>query len=165
MSNAMINSKTPFDRTFDALMGRELQRINAHLPKQRRALSELLKLSNPTVEAVDGSTILLKSSELNALAEIVPAEYRDRVKLPFIIVRCMDLGRSVYTISGDLIEDFTVQKILGNTTDDFHELYEHKELTFLYRPQLTELLNQFHSLIVIGFGIPTELKNYGPSRD
>jgi uncharacterized protein (UPF0216 family) len=159
-----MNAKAPFDRVFDALIGRELQRINAHLPKQRRALSELLKLSNPTVEAVDGSSILLKSSELNALAEIVPAEYRDRVKLPFIIVRRMDLGKSVYTVSGDLIEDFTVQKIIGNT-DDFHELYKHNEPAFLYRPQLTELLNQFHSLVVIGFGIPNELRNYGPSRD
>jgi len=161
----MINSKAPFDRVFDALMGRELQKINAHLPKQRRALSELLKLSNPTVEAVDGSSILLKSSELNALAGIVPVEYRDRVKLPFIIVRRMDLGRSVYTVSGDLIEAFAVQKILGNTTDDFHELYKHNEHTFLYRPQLIELLHRFHSLVVIVFGIPTELQNYGPSRD
>ena len=160
-----MNAKAPFDRVFDALIGRELQRINAQLPKHRRTLSELSRLSDPTVEAVDGSSILLKSSELNALAEIVPAEYRDRVKLPFIIVRRMDLGKSVYTVSGDLIEDFTVQKILGNTTGDFHELYKHNEHTFLYRPQLTELLNQFHSLVVIGFGIPRELHNYGPSRD
>lgn len=165
MSKAMMNSKIPFDRAFDALMGRELQRINAHLPKQRRPLNELLKLSNPTVEAVDGSSILLKSSELNALAGIVPAEYRDRVKLPLIVVRRMDLGRSVYTVSGDLIEDFTVQKILGNTTDDFHDLYKHNEPTFLYRPQLVELLHQFHSLVAIGFGIPKELQNYGPRRD
>jgi len=160
-----MSAKAPFDRAFDALIGRELQKINAHLPKQRRALGELLNLRNPSVEAVDGSAILLKSSELNALAEIVPAEYRDRVKLPFLIVRRMDLGKSVYTVSGDLIEDFTIQKILGNTTDDFHELYKHKERAFLYRPQLTELLNQFHSLVVIGFGIPNELRNYGPSRD
>jgi len=158
-----MDSKTHFDRVFDALIGRELQRINSHLPKKRRSLSELLKVSDPTVEAVDGSSILLKSSELDALAEIVPTEYRDRVKLPFVIIRRMDLGRSAYTVLGDLIEDFTVQKILGNTTDDFHELYKHNQHSFLYRPQLTELLIRFHSLIIIGFGIPRELQGYGPS--
>ena len=158
-----MDSKTHFDRVFDALIGRELQRTNSHLPKKRRSLSELLKVSDPTVEAVDGSSILLKSSELDALAEIVPTEYRDRVKLPFVIIRRMDLGRSAYTVLGDLIEDFTVQKILGNTTDDFHELYKHNQHSFLYRPQLTELLIRFHSLIIIGFGIPRELQGYGPS--
>ena len=161
----MINPKTPFDRAFDTLMGRELQRINAHLPKERRSLRDLLKLNDPTVEAVDGSPILLKSSELNALAEIVPDEYRDRVKLPFVIVRRMDLGKSVYTVSGDLIEDFTIQKILGNLTDDFHQLYKHKEQSFLYRPQLVDLVNRFHTLVIIGFGIPRELQSYGPNRD
>lgn len=161
----MFDSRTSFNRVFDALMGRELKSLNAHLPKQRRALSELLKVSDPTVEAVDGSLILLKSSELNELAEIVPAEYRDRVKLPFIVVRRMDLGRSVYTVSGDMIEDFTVQKILGNTGDDFHQLYKHRDPTFLYRPQLTELLQRFHSLVVIGFGIPKELGDYRSSLD
>jgi uncharacterized protein (UPF0216 family) len=156
----MINPKTPFDRAFDVLMGRELQRINAHLPKQRRTLGELLKLNNPTAEAVDGSPILLKSTELTALAEIVPEEYRDRVRLPFVIVRRMDLGKSVYTVSGNLIEDFTIQKILGNMTEDFHQIYRYKEQSFLYRPQLVDLLNRFHSLVVIGFGIPKELQGY-----
>ena len=161
----MFDSRSHFDRAFDALMGRELQKLNSHLPKQRRALSELLEASDPTVEAVDGSSILLKSSELNELAKVVPAEYRDRVKLPFVVVRRMDLGKSVYTVSGDMIEDFTLQKILGNTQDDFHQLYKHRDPTFLYRPQLTELLQRFHSLVVIAFGLPKELSDYRPSLD
>ena len=152
----MFNSKTPLDRAFDALLGRELQKLNAHLPKQRHNLTELLKLNDPTIEAVDGSSILLKSSELHELAKIVPEQYRDRVKLPFMIIRRMDLGKSVYVVSGDRVEDFTIQKMLGNTDDDYHDLYKHRERTFLYRPHLTELLRRFHSLVVIGFGLPKE---------
>jgi uncharacterized protein (UPF0216 family) len=152
----MFSSKTTMDRAFDALLGRELQKLNAHLPKERHTLAELLKLNDPTVEAVDGSSILLKSEELRDVAKIVPEQYRDRIKLPFVIIRRMDLGKSVYVVSGDRIEDFAVQKILGNTNDDFHDLYKHREQTFLYRPHLTELLRRFHSLVVIGFGLPKE---------
>ena len=43
-------------------------------------MSELLKgNADATVEAVDGSTILLKASELQDLATIVPVEYHDRI--------------------------------------------------------------------------------------
>ena len=56
-------------------------------------------------------------------------------------------------------------KILGNTTDGFHELYKHEKQTYIYRPELTELVRRFHSLVVIGFSIPEELVDYASNRD
>ena len=149
----------------DAVLGRELRNLNIHLPKQRRTLSELLKSANPSAEAADGSTIVLKRTELEELAKIVPAEYQDHLKLSIIVLRRMELGRSVYTISGELLEDFTVKKILKLTDEGYYAMYRHKEPTFLYRPQITELVSRFHSLIVIGFGIPKELSDYALRRD
>ena len=147
----------------DAVLGHELRKLNTHLPKQRRSLTELLKLKDPTVEATDGSAIVLKRSELEELARIVPPEYQDRVKLPIIIMRRMDLGRSIYTVSGERVEEFTVKKILGLTDDEYYQMYRDQEPAYLYRPQVTELLRKFHSVFVIAFGIPKELADYGPS--
>ncbi len=161
----VLNSKGTLERAMDAVLGRELRTLNTHLPKQRRTLSELLKSANPTVEAADGSAIVLKRSELEELAKIVPAEYQDRFKLPIIVLRRIELGRSVYTISGGSLEEFTVKKILKLTNDDYYAMYKNEEPTFLYRPQVTELVGRFHSLIVIGFGIPNELSDYAPRRD
>ena len=161
----MFRSKDTLDRAFDALIGREIRNLNTHLPKRRRTLNELLKVADPTIEAIAGSSILLKSSELQDLAQNVPQEYHDRVKLPFIILRRMDFGKSVYTVSGDWIEEFTVKKILGMTDLDYHDMYRDKEQTFLYKPHVTELLNRFHSLVVIAFGVPRELADYALSRD
>jgi len=148
----------------DAVLGHELRKLNTHLPKQRRSLTELLKLKDPTVEATDGSAIVLKRSELEELARIVPPEYQDRVKLPIIIMRRMDLGRSIYTVSGERVEEFTVKKILGLTDDEYYQMYRDQEAAYLYRPQVTELLRKFHSVFVIAFGIPKELADYDPSR-
>jgi len=161
----MFNSKGTLERTFDALLGREIRKLNTHLPKHRRTLKELLRDEDPTLPTVDGSTIVLRKEETQELAQIVPPEYHDSLKLPIIILRRMELGRSLYTVSGDKVEEFTVKKILGKTTDDYHTLYLDDKTLYLYRPDVSELLRRFHSLVVIGFGIPKELSDYAPNRD
>jgi uncharacterized protein (UPF0216 family) len=161
----MYSSKHPMDRALDALMSYELRRLNNHLPKEKRCLSELLELTDPTIEAVDGSLLLLKTVDLQELSKVVPKEYWDRVQVPFVILRRTDLGRSIFTVVGGRFEELTVQKILGNTTDGFHELYKHREQMFLYRPEVTALVMKLPSLIVIGFGVSTELADYVSRRD
>ena len=161
----MYNPNGPLERAMDAVIGHEVRKLNNHLPKKRLTLNELLKSDHPTVETIDGSSIIINKAELQELANIVPAEYHDRMKLPIIILRRMELGRAVHTVAGERIEEFTVKKILGLTSDGYHQMYKETEPTFLYRPQVVELLRRFHSLIVLGFGIPKELSDYAPSRD
>jgi hypothetical protein len=152
------------ERTFDALLGRELRKLNTHLPKQRRSLKDLLTEIDPTLPAMDGSTIVLKKEEIEELARIVPPEYYEAVRLPIIVLRRMELGKSVYTVSGARVEEVTVKKMLGKTHADFHTMYSEHEPLFLYRPDVSELVRRFHSLVVIGFGIPKELSDYAPNR-
>ena len=163
-SERTFNSRDTLGRTFDALLGRELRKLNTHLPRERRSLKELLTQANPTIPTMDGSNIILKREELEQLGEIVPQTYHDAIKLPIIILRRMDLGRSVYTISGDKVEQFTIKKILGRTKAEFHAMHSDNEPLFLYRPDVSELVRIFHSLVVIGFGIPKELSDYAPNR-
>jgi len=160
----LFDTRSTLERTFDALLGRELRKLNDHLPKQRRSLKEMLNETDPTIPSVDGSTIVLRKEEMEKLAEIVPREYHDLLKLPIIVLRRMELGKSVYTVSGDKLEQFTVKKILGKTTAEYHAMYLDDKPLYLYRPDLSELLRKFHSLIVIGFGVPKELADYAPNR-
>lgn len=160
----MYNSKGTLERTFDALLGGELRKLNTHLPKQRRSLKQLLTETDPNLPAVDGSSIVLKKDEIEQLARIVPPEYYDAVKLPLIILRRMELGKSVYTVSGDKVEEFTVRKILGRTAEGYQAMYLEDTPLFLYRPDVSELMRRFHSLVVIAFGIPKELSDYVPNR-
>jgi len=160
----MFNSKSTLERTFDALLSRELRKLNTHLPKQRRTLKELITEEDPTIPTIDGSTILMRKSEIAELAKIVPPEQYGNLKLPFIVLRRMELGRSVYTVSGDRVEEFTVKKILGRTSASYNTMYSDHDPLFLYRPDVSELVRRFHSLVVIGFGIPKELADYEPNR-
>lgn len=161
----MFKSKGTLDRAFDAVLSHEIQKLNTHLPKQRQTMSELLRRTDPTVEAVDGSSILLRTAELEELSMIVPKEYQDRLRLPILVLRRTELGKSTYTVAGEPIEEFTVKKILGATETDYREMYTDRAPFFLYRPQVVELLRKYHSLFVIGFGVPRELWDYARSRD
>lgn len=161
----MFESKGPLERAFDAVLSHEIRKLNTHLPKFRRTMSELLKGTDQTVEAVDGTSILLKAAELEELASIVPKGYQHRLKLPIIILCRMDLGKSIYTVAGEPIEEFAVKKILGTTDANYREMYRDRASFFLYRPQVVELVQKYHSLFVIGFGVPRELSDYVCSRD
>ncbi len=164
--NEMSESRTAFDKAFDVLIGREIQRLNNHLPKQRKYLKDLLAQDDDTeIEAADGTKLLLRRAELQAMGRIVPVEYHEKLRVPFIILRRMEMGKSVYTVVGDQLEAFTIQKILGLTNDSFHEMHKYTKQLFLYKPEVAELVRKFHSLIVIGFGIPQEFSGYTRKRD
>jgi uncharacterized protein (UPF0216 family) len=164
--NEMYDSRTAIDKAFDALIGREIQRLNNQLPKQRKCLKDLLAHDDDTtIEVVDGTKLLLRRVELQAIGKLVPMEYHEKLRIPFIILRRMEMGKSVYTVVDDQLETFTIQKILGLTNDSFHEMYKHTRQLSLYRREIAELVRKFHSLIVIGFGIPQELSDYARKRN
>lgn len=145
-----------YDRIMRRLIKEEVRRINLHLPKYSKSLSELLEEKEPKVEAVDGSLIIMRRSELEELARAVPKEHHKQFKLPIVVIRRMSLGRGVFTLVGGKVECFAVKKILGLTSLSFDEMSQ-DEPCHLYRPQVQELLRKFKSLIIIGFGVPEEL--------
>ncbi|HXZ97999.1 MAG TPA: DUF61 family protein [Candidatus Acidoferrum sp.] len=161
----MYESRGTLDRVLDAILGREIRKLNAHLPRKRRTLIELLASGDPSVETVDGTSIVLRKGELEELAKLIPQRYHDRLKLPIILLRRMDLGKSIYTVGGEPVEELAVRKILGETETDYPPMKKDDRPFLIYRPQVSELLRKFHSLFVIAFGVPRELSDYAPNRD
>jgi uncharacterized protein (UPF0216 family) len=88
---------------------------------------------------------LLRNNEIRKLAEIVPDDDLGRLKLPIVIIRRMELGKSVYTVAGGRVEEATLRRILDMTDLDHKDLTSERDTTFLYRPQITELLRKFHT--------------------
>jgi len=70
-----------------------------------------------------------------------------------ILLRRADLGPGAYTVLGDPYEEYAVS-ILSTTSDvDFEDFKRQRTgpPTF-YKPQVSQLLRKFHSLVTIGFG-------------
>lgn len=151
--------ESPMERAFSALLRDEVRKLNVHLPKGRKSLKELLAEEDPTVPTLDGKKITMRKEALMQLAKIVPAELHEKLKLPFVIIRRMDLGKSVFVVSGDKLEEYTVKHVLGLSDRPFDQYLEDREPLFLYKPHVSELIRKFHSLVVLAFDVPREIRS------
>ena len=138
------------------MLQNELRKLNAHLPKNRKTIRELLAEDQPAVSTVGGEKVTMKKPEVEALSAELPGDLHDRVKLPIVLLRRRDLGAGAFTLLGDSYEEYALSRLLGDykgTLADFQRSRESPKI--FYKPQVSELMRRFHSLIVVGFG-PSE---------
>jgi uncharacterized protein (UPF0216 family) len=142
------------DRFLDVTLQNELRELNKHLPKNRKTIRELLTEDLPTVSTVGGEKVTMKKGEVEALSAELPDSLRDRIKLPIVFLRRRDLGAGAFTLLGDSYEEYALSKLLGDykgTPADF--IRSRESPTIFYKPQVSELMRRFHSLVVVGFGL------------
>ncbi len=141
------------DRFLDAMLRDEIRRLNTHLPKNRKTLIELLQEASPTVPSVGGQEIPLRKNELEDIAMLLPDEVKDRVRLPFVVSRRKELGAGAYSVLGDKYEEYAVALLSGSFGGGFQEFMQQRpESVVFYKPQISDLVRRFHSLVTIGFG-------------
>jgi uncharacterized protein (UPF0216 family) len=142
------------DGFFDVMLQNELRKLNTHLPKNRKTIRELLAEDPPTVSTVSGEKVTMKKAEIEALSAELPEALRDKVKLPIVLLRRRDLGAGAFTLLGDSYEEYALSRVLGDydgAQADFRQARESPKV--FYKPQVSELMRRFHSLIVVGFGL------------
>ncbi len=145
------------DSIADTMLKDEMRRLNMHLPKKRLTVREFLGEENPSVPCVDGSRIVMKRDELESLANSLPEGLPGKVKLPLVLLRRMDLGLGAFTLLGDTVEEYALSLLTERIQGSLEEFrMSQKPPTVFYKPQVSELLRRFHSLIVIGFGLPSD---------
>jgi uncharacterized protein (UPF0216 family) len=141
------------DRFVDAVLRGELKRLNSHLPKNRRTLEDLLADSSPTVSSISGHPIRMKKGELEELSQSLPAEAPGKIRLPIVLLRRRDLGTGAFTILGDPYEEYSILLLTNGFNGTFEDFRRQTYGTVtIYKPQVSQLLRRFHSLIAIGFG-------------
>ena len=142
------------DGFFDVILQNELRKLNTHLPKNRKTVRELLAEDSPNVSTVGGEKVTMKKAEIEALSAELPEALRDKVKLPIVLLRRRDLGAGAFTLLGDSSEEYALSRVLGDYNGaqaDFRQARESPKV--FYKPQVSELMRRFHSLIVVGFGL------------
>jgi uncharacterized protein (UPF0216 family) len=107
----------------------ELKTFNAHLPRKRKVLSELLEEDHPYVIGHDGSAHFFKRKELESLSKLLDQEEAHSLWLPILLeVRLDQEGITIRSRKG--IEAKIFSKILRMPvvhTEDF---------ITIFRPQL-----------------------------
>lgn len=139
-----------FERGFieraSRILAREIERINDHLPKESRTLKELLEMKEPKVLTIAGDELIMDRRELELLADIVPVHHHDKLKLPIVILRMIEMGEGVYMICGGDLEAQAIAKVLGPNAVHYHD-----GRAFLYKPYIAILRSKLRTTTVIGF--------------
>ena len=142
-----------FDDKLSNFLKHEIDSINSHLPKKRVSLSVALKGYNVYVSN-DNIQLYIDKKEIDLILSICPSEKEKDVLLPILIIRRRDLGLGTYVISGELIDQFLILKVLDKFEGswvEFIEIPHPKHLTFLYKPDLITLRKMLPTSTVIGF--------------
>ncbi|MCS7097305.1 MAG: DUF61 family protein [Candidatus Methanomethylicia archaeon] len=142
----------PLDKRFDRILNliheTDIKKLNDHLPKEYRTLKAIISNGLYVFKAKNDSDIIIDPGEVEFIGKILPVNFHDKLKLPFIFIRRMDLGKGVYELLGDKIEAFTILKILYGDVE-----FEKVSIPLrLYRPQIFKLKTILPTSIIIAFG-------------
>ncbi len=145
------------ERMLDRIWRSEVERINEHLPREFKSLSELLKSQTPHVTTRSGSPLILDREELELIAKIAPKKLHEKIRLPIVLLRRLDLGRGVFQVLGGKAEAYVVLKILGEKRAE--EIGESDLPLYLYKPQVFKLKKALRTCTVIGFSFTSEFRS------
>lgn len=124
---------------------KQLRELSRDLPRVRLPLARLLEMDNPFVETVGGDLHYFDKRELRELAEILPSELHDKLKLPLVFRRSVEIGESLYFLDGGEVEVEVLKKLLGLSYIPFIQ-----KKYYTYKPVIAKLISRFPSTVVVG---------------
>ena len=119
-----------YEKVLQRYLSDELKVVNAHLPRQRKSLCELLDEEYPQVICSGGGVQSFKKKELAYLAGLLNDEECRRLLLPMLIEVLPDQGEAT-VLSREGIEEKVISHILEMP------LVRTERGIRIYRPQLS----------------------------
>jgi uncharacterized protein (UPF0216 family) len=109
-------SDKSFDR-YESLLSNILRSVNDSLPKHVVRYRDVVELGMEGVETVGGSFHRFDRNDLEKLAKQLPENILDRLHLPFVFVKSIEIEESVYILRvyGSEAEAFQMLMGLENT--------------------------------------------------
>ncbi len=137
---------------FDRILEHEIDTANDHLPSKRVSLKDILAKGDYFYQTRGGEPSAFRKEEIERLLELVPEHLHSEIRLPLIILRRMDLGPGMFTLSGGKTELYLLCKIIeGEVTIEWNGISEWVLVEQFVRPQIQILRRLFPSTTVIGF--------------
>ncbi len=102
---------------FDHFIKHEIDAANSHLPSRRVTLCAITRADRPQYITREGTPSSFRPDEIAFLLDSVPDALRCEIRLPIIIMRRPDLGRGLYTVTGNRTELFLIHNIVVGNVD------------------------------------------------
>ena len=134
----------------DKLLEHEIETLNDHLPRARIRLPDLLKEENPHFMTRSGEKSIFKVEELVWLSKEVPTNHQYSIRLPIVLLRRLDRGQGIHSVSGNKSELFLIHKILGYDDLVWENFAAWKPIEMLARPQVQLIRKKLPSTTSLG---------------
>ena len=139
----------------DKLLEHEIDKLNDHLPRARNRLSDLLKEEDPHFMTRSNEKSVFKAEELEWLRMEVPKQFHSAIRLPIVLLRRLDHGPGIHSVSGNKTELFMIHKILGYDDLEWENLATWKLVEHLARPQVQIIRQKMPSTSSLGIVFTT----------
>ncbi len=138
-------------RIFERMLEKEIDATNDHLPAKRISLQDIKGIDSPAFPTRAGEQSMFLQEEIDMLLKDIPEQYYVNFMLPIVILRRMDLGAGIYTITGSKPELFYIHYIIGQVDLEWGKMRLWKSSDRLARPQVQILRRKLPSTTTIGF--------------
>lgn len=139
----------------DKMLEHEMDTLNDHLPRARIRLTDLLKEEKPHFVTRSGDKSVFKVEELEWLSKEVPTQFHDSIRLPIVLLRRLDYGPGIHSVSGNKTELFMIHRILGYDNLEWKNFAVWKPVERLARPQVQVLRQKMPSTSSLGIVLTT----------
>jgi len=140
---------------FDKILEHDIDTMNDHLPRARIRLSDLLKEKDPHFTTRCGEKSVFKVDELEWLSREVPKSHHISIRLPIVLLRRLDFGPGIHSISGNKMELFMIHRILGYDDLEWENIAKWTPIEQLARPQVQILRKKMPSTTSLGIVFAT----------
>ncbi|MBT3362702.1 MAG: DUF61 family protein [Chloroflexi bacterium] len=121
------------DRLLEKYFSTEFRVLNAHLPREKKSLANLIEEEHPCVLLSDGSAHFFKRKELDLLAGMLTPQEQEKLSLPILIEINPGQNEIGLLASGQSIEAKVLAQVIGMPVVD------DKGKVNLYKSQLGEI--------------------------
>ncbi|NJE26168.1 DUF61 family protein [Thermococcus sp. MV5] len=128
----------------DEIIQKELSRLNVHLPKSRKKLSQLLEEEEPKVQLRDGQFHYFKREELEYILSLIEEHEREFLYIP-IILEITTTWHGYFRVRGKVAVKI-IEKILGN-----YDMLEEKTEIILPRYLLPKIRKKLPTTTTYAF--------------
>lgn len=139
------------DKLLDLIWSLDIEKMNEHLPVERKTLKNLLEEEQPVVMTKKNTKHKVRKNDLELVASILPKDQWEQIKFPIILLRRTSLEKGIYSISGGINEIYVTFRVVGKTNKSLQEFKLEEHQPYIWKPQAFAAIKKASSIFVIGY--------------
>jgi len=139
------------DKILDLIWSLDIEKMNDHLPTERKSLAELLTEERPQVKAKNNRQHRIKKEHLEIVCQLFPESEWKEIRLPIILLRRTAMEKGLFSVSGGIRELYVIHRISGRTTDTFSKFKLDDHQSFVWKPEAFSTIRKIGSVVIVGY--------------